>query len=174
MSTSPAVSLQSVIRTVRGHRVILDSDIAAFYGVQVKVLNQAVKRNIERFPSDFAFQLTANEALTIRSQIVTASRRNVGAPPWAFTEHGVAMLAGVLRSERSIAISIAIIQAFVALRRTLAANQELAVQIATLGGRVDQHDKALLAVFTEIERISELPPEEPSPRVGFALDHAKA
>lgn len=174
MSAPLAVSLQSVIRTVRGHRVILDSDIAAFYGVQVKALNQAVKRNSERFPVDFAFQLTADEALTMRSQSVTTSRRKLTAPPWAFTEHGVAMLAGVLHSERAIAISIAIIQAFVALRRTLAAHQELATQIATLGGRVDQHDKALLAVFSEIERITEAPPEEPSPRVGFTLDRATA
>lgn len=89
----------------------IDSDIAAFYGVQVKVLNQAVKRNAERFPADFSFQLTTEETLTMRSQIVTASRRNVGAPPWAFTKHGVAMLAGILRSDRAVAISIAIIQA---------------------------------------------------------------
>jgi hypothetical protein len=123
----PLERVERVICFVRGHKVILDSDFAAMYGVDPKALNQAVKRNIERFPEDFMFQLTAKEAENLRSQTVTSSswggRRYL---PFAFTEQGVAMLSGVLRSVRAVQVNIEIMRAFVRLRSMLQANTELA------------------------------------------------
>ena len=118
--------IQRAVLRVRSQNVLLDSDLAALYGVEVKVLNQAVRRNKERFPADFMFQLNANEAASLRSQIVTANARRGGrrTAPYAFTEQGVAMLSSVLRSPRAVRVNIEIMRAFVQLRRMLGANEE--------------------------------------------------
>jgi ORF6N domain. len=111
--------IQSKIHTIRGQKVILDRDLAALYGVETKVLNQAVKRNMERFPSDFMFQLTENEWECLRSQIVTSNKGGRRYLPYAFTEQGVAMLSGLLNSDVAIEMNIAIMRAFVATRHLL-------------------------------------------------------
>jgi hypothetical protein len=111
--------IQSKIYTIRGQKVILDRDLAALYGVETKVLNQAVKRNMERFPSDFMFQLTENEWGCLRSQIATSNRGGRRYLPYAFTEQGVAMLSGLLNSDVAIEMNIAIMRAFVATRHLL-------------------------------------------------------
>src|SRR5262245_32325591 len=105
---------------------MLDADLAEIYEVETKALVQAVKRNLDRFPQDFMFQLTKQEVISMRSQIVTASKRNIRHQPYAFTEHGVAMLSAVLRSKRAVQVSVLIVKAFVRLREMLATHQELA------------------------------------------------
>ena len=126
----PTQRIDQTIRTVRDHRVILDMDLAKLYGVTTKVLNQAVKRNRTRFPMDFMFQLTAEEAASLRSQIVTLkpSRGQYRKyRPYVFTEQGVAMLSSVLHSERAIQVNIAIMRAFVRLREMIGSNKSLPV-----------------------------------------------
>jgi hypothetical protein len=135
--TAPVVA--TAIHQLRHQRVLLDADLAVMYGVSTGALNQAVKRNRARFPDDFMFQLTADETTAMRSQTVTASKRNVGALPYAFTEQGVAMLSGVLRSPRAIRVNIAIMRAFVAMRRVLAEHTELAKRLETLEHAVRKH-----------------------------------
>jgi hypothetical protein len=135
--TAPVVA--TAIHQMRHQRVLLDADLAVMYGVSTGALNQAVKRNRARFPDDFMFQLTAGETVSMRSQTVTASKRNVGALPYAFTEQGVAMLSGVLRSPRAVRVNIAIMRAFVAMRRVLAEHTELAKRLETLEHTVRKH-----------------------------------
>lgn len=133
-----------VIQEVRGHRIVLDEDLAALYVVPTRALNQAVRRNRSRFPEDFLFQLTAKEVANLKSQSVTSSwggrRRSL---PWAFTEHGVAMLSNVLRSPRAIAVSIEVVRAFVRLRRLHGEYRELARKIDELEGRYDSQFKVV-------------------------------
>src|SRR3990172_9734556 len=126
-------SIQQKIFIIRGQKVMLSFDLAALYGVETKVLNQAVKRNIERFPRDFMFQLSRAEFQILKSQIVTSSWGGVRrATPYAFTEQGVAMLSSVLRSNRAIAVNILIMRAFVKLREILSTHKELAHKLAQL------------------------------------------
>src|SRR5258705_421590 len=144
-----------LIHFVRGQRVMLDSDLAAIYGVSTKRLNEQVKRNINRFPSDFAFQLTTEEADNsrsepMRSQIATASRRNVRHRPWVFTEHGAIMLASVLNTPLAMEASVRVVRAFVHLREMLASNKELAVKLAELERRLGAHDHAIKTLFDAI------------------------
>jgi phage regulator Rha-like protein len=118
--------------------VLLDSDLAEMYGVETKVLNQAVRRNLNRFPADFTFQLNKNEYDALRSQIVTLKSgrgQHRKYPPYAFTEHGVAMLSSVLRSDRAVQVNIEIVRAFVRLRQLLSSNEELAGKLAALERR---------------------------------------
>ena len=137
---SPVVveRIEDAILLLRGEKVLLDHDLAALYGVEPKVLNQAVKRNLVRFPDDFMFQLTAAEFENLRSQTVTSSlhggRRYL---PYAFTEHGVAMLSSVLRSQRAVLVNIEVVRAFVRLRRLLATHQELARKLVSLEKKYD-------------------------------------
>src|SRR5207249_1248605 len=119
---------------IRGQRVMLDEDLARLYDVEVKVLNQAVRRNMRRFPPEFMFQLNVIEFQKMRSQFVTASKRNIRHLPFAFTEHGVAMLSSVLKSERAIRINIAIIKAFIKLRHALTVHKDLTVKVERLEG----------------------------------------
>ena len=157
-------NLAPLVCLVRGERVLLDADLAALYEVGTKVLNQAVKRNVNRFPADFMFQLTTEEwtgmrsqsvtasskGRSMRSQIVTASRRNIAAPPFAFTEQGVAMLSSVLRSPRAAEVNIAIMRTFVQLRRLMDSNGDLARRIDALEQR---YDEQFSAVFDAIKRL---------------------
>ena len=124
--------IQSKIHDIRGQRVMLDFDLAELYNVPTKALKQAVKRNMERFPEDFMFELTLDELKILRSQIVTSSWGGARYPPFAFTEHGVAMLSSVLKSERSIHVNIAIIRAFIALRHYSNSFSALAAKVGDL------------------------------------------
>jgi len=152
---------------LRGRRVLLDGDLAALYGVPVKILNQAVKRNPERFPGDFMFQLTPEEAACLRSQTVTLEPgrgRHRKYLPYVFTEQGVAMLSSVLRSRRAIAVNVEIMRAFVRLRRILASRKELSRRLDELEKRYDAQFKG---VFDALRELMEPPPEPPRERIGF-------
>ena len=129
--------VQNLIYEIRGQKVMLDFDLAKLYQVETKVLNQAVKRNAERFPSDFMFRLTAEEVLNMRSQFVTASKRNTSAPPFAFTEQGVAILASVLKSPIAVATSISIMRAFVRVRQYLLTTASMSAELKELRAKVD-------------------------------------
>lgn len=159
--------LADQILTVRGQRVLLDADLAALYGVATKALKQAVRRNLARFPVDFAFTLTQQEFRDLRSQSVTSRWGGDRYPPTAFTEQGVAMLSSVLRSKRAVAVNIAIMRAFVLLRRHLQEHSELARQLQQLEQRVGTHDEQIAAVFEAIRRLLAPPPEPPRRRIGF-------
>ena len=129
--------VQNLIYEIRGQKVMLYFDLARLYQVETKALNQAVKRNAERFPSDFMFRLTAEEVLNMRSQIVTALKRNTSAPPFAFTEQGVAMLASVLKSPIAVATSISIMRAFVQVRQYLLTTASMSAELKELRAKVD-------------------------------------
>jgi hypothetical protein len=154
------------ILLVRGEKVLLDEDLAVLYGVGTKVLIQAVKRNAERFPSDFMFQLTQEEWVNLRSQIVTS---NVGSPggrryaPYAFTQEGVAMLSSVLRSEQAVGVNIEIMRAFVQLRDILACHHELACRLDALEAKYEAHFRV---VFVAIRQLMAPPAKERKP-IGF-------
>jgi hypothetical protein len=149
--------IHNKIYEARGQKVILDFDLAALYEVETKALNQAVKRNQERFPPDFMFRLTAEEWTNMRSQFVTAStdRRNTKATPFAFTEHGVTMLASVLRSEKAVKMNIAIVRAFIALRQFAINYREVAEQIKELRSNVDNHNGQLNQIYDALENLLE-------------------
>jgi hypothetical protein len=168
-------AVESRILFLRHQRVILDADIAELYGVPVRQLNQQVKRNQKRFPSDFVFQLTAEEDEILRSQIVISREKHGGRRyrPFAFTEHGAIMAATVLNSERAVQMSVFVVRAFVRLREMLATNRRLAGKIDELENRLDTHDSTIQDL---IEAIKELMiPEEPRRvRIGFQLPAGKA
>ena len=184
------VPVEALIQLIRGQRVILDADLARIYGVPTKQLNQAVKRNLDRFPADFAFQLGPQEVeglrsqivtsfppdeTTIRSQIVTASKRNIRFRPIAFTEHGAIMAANVLNSQRSVQMSVFVVRAFVKMREVLVQNKELAAKLAelerTLTARLDNNEKAIVHILDEIKKLMEPPPEpERKRQIGFLRD----
>jgi len=160
-----ATYVEGSIILIRGHRVMLDADLAALYGVETRALLQAVRRNPARFPDDFAFQLTDEEFADLRSQSVI-SRPGWGGrryPPFAFTEQGVAMLSSVLRSDRAAHVNVEIMRAFVRLRRLLAENAELAARLDELEER---YDAQFRSVIDAIRRLMAAP-EGPEPRIGF-------
>jgi hypothetical protein len=165
------------ILLVRGQRVMLDSDLAELYGVfETKVFNQALRRHLSRFPHDFMFQLTGEEASSLRSQIVTLEKgrgRYSKYRPFAFTEHGVAMLSSVLRSERAVQMNILIIRAFIALGDVLATHKDLARKMRALELRQLQHGEQLAAVYTVVKRLMNAP-EKGRERIGFAQSGSKA
>jgi ORF6N domain len=148
-------SIQNRIYEIRGERVMLDFDLAELYEVSTKALNQAVKRNNKRFPKDFMFRLNSNAWLTMRSQIVTASqnKRNTDNTPYAFTEHGVAMLSGVLNSEKAINMNIAIMRAFIEIRRTTIQQVDLRTQLNELKEKLGEHDIQLNQIYDAMENL---------------------
>ena len=165
--------IEGVIHIVRGQRVMLDSDLADLYGILTKALNQAVARNAERFPEDFAFQLTEQEFANLRSQIVTSKTGSGGRryAPMVFTEHGVAMLSSVLRSPTAVKVNIEIMRAFVRLRRLLATPGELVAQINQLAETVKLHDDQIKAIADVLKRMMEPPPIPVSKhRMGFRAE----
>jgi hypothetical protein len=161
--------IQHRIHVVRGRRVMLDADLAKFYGVGTRDLNKAVGRNRNRFPTDFAFLLTLKETRSLMFQTGTskAGRGGVRKPARAFTEQGVAMLASVLRSERAAVVSIAIVRAFVQLRELLATHVELARKLAELERRIEGQDSAIRNLFEAIRQL--LTPDAPTHgrKIGF-------
>jgi hypothetical protein len=179
MSQPLVVHVQEIEKKIfmsRGHKVMLDTDLAVLYGVQVKRLNEAVRRNIARFPEDFMVQLTPEEVQNLRSQFATSSLRfqtgtsNYGGRrylPYVFTEQGVSMLSSVLNSERAIAVNIAIMRAFVRLRQMVSANKELAAKLAELESKVDTHDGQIRSVFEVIRKLMAPPPDTARRSIGF-------
>ena len=160
-------SIGSKILWLRQEKVLLGADLAELYGVETRVLNQAVKRNIERFPADFMFRLTGKEVeLLVSQNVIPHPGRLGGALPYAFTEQGVAMLSGVLKSPRAVAVNIEIMRAFVQLRGMLASNAALSRKLAALERRYDEQFKV---VFDAIRQLM-LPPEPKKRRIGFVRD----
>ena len=160
----PKERIEQAILLIRGEKVMLDADLAALYDVETGMLTRAVRRNIERFPEDFMFQLSGEEFANLRSQSVTSSRWGGRRfPPYAFTEQGVAMLSSVLRSKRAVQVNIEIVRAFVKLRRLLISHEGLARKLAALERRYDEQFKA---VFDAIRQLM-IPPEPKRKQIGF-------
>jgi len=155
---------------------MLDSDLADLYGVETKVLVQAIKRNIDRFPKDFMFQLTADQYKILRSQFVTSNRGGRRYPPYVFTEQGVAMLSGVLKSKQAINVNIAIMRAFVELRKFLYSNDKLAVKLNELEKetkkRFEEHQKQISLIFEAIKQLIK-DDSKPKKQIGFTLPKKK-
>lgn len=171
----PVEQIERRIYLIRGHKVMLDGDLADLYDVPVKVLNQAVKRNVERFPEDFMFRLSKQEwenlrfqigISNLRSQFVTSSWGGRRYQPYAFTEQGVAMLSSVLRSQRAIQVNIAIMRAFVKLRETLALDKDLAKKLEELERKIIHHDAQIQSIFDAIRQLM-APPEKLRRKIGF-------
>jgi len=173
--TSLAVSVDSRILVVRRQKVILDTDLAELYDVPVKRLNEQVKRNRERFPSDFMFQLTTEELESLRSQNATSKTGRGGRryAPYAFTEHGAIMAATVLNSERAVEMSVFVVRAFVRLREMLATNEKLAAKIDELEQRLDTHDASIQDLIEAIRQMM-LPDPATGRQIGFALPAPKS
>ncbi len=155
------------ILLVRGKKVMLDRDLAELYGVETKKLNQAVQRNLERFPSDFMYQLTQEEVINLKSQIVTSSWGGNRKLPHVFTEQGVAMLSSVLNSKRAIQVNIAIMRAFVKLREVLLTHKNLAQKLEELERKYQLHETDIQVIFEAIKKLLEPPDEPPKPRFGM-------
>lgn len=189
--------VEEFIHTVRGHKVILDADLARIYGVETKNLNKAVKRNRLRFPDDFVFQLTAEEFSQLRFpngtsdlyqidnepvasngdmrfQIGTASRRNIRHLPFAFTEHGAIMAANILRSKRAVEMSVFVVRAFVKMREQLMATTALAKRLAEVEKLLLTHDSALRDLYQKIRPLLLPPPEPPRKQIGFGVKERRA
>jgi len=182
------------ILTIRDQKVVLDSDLAAVYGVSTRVLNQALRRNIRRFPADFAFRLSNPEQEAMRSQIViassgtadirsqivtgsvermrsqiaTRSKRNIRYRPWVFTEHGALQAANILRSDRAIAMSVYVIRAFIEQREKLAVNAAILKRLAEIDKTLLEHDTALRDIYQELLPLLTPPPEPPRRQIGFS------
>jgi hypothetical protein len=163
--------IEDRILLIRGQKVILDSDLAVLYGVEVRALNQAVKRNKERFPEDFVFQLNEGERVNLRSQIVTSSSGHGGRryPPCAFTEHGAIMAASVLNSSRAVEMSLFVVRAFVRLREMLGTHKQLASKLAELERRLETHDQTIQQIIEAIKQLM-APPARSAKRIGFRPD----
>jgi len=168
----PYEGIQERILFIRGQRVLLDAELAALYGVTTKRLNEQVKRNRERFPEDFMFQLTLQEAAPMRSQFATASKRNVGHRPYAFTEHGAIMAASVLNSPRAIEASVWVVRAFVKFREVLATHRVLFKRLSELEARVGGHDEELRAIITALKALMQDPAKKKKP-IGFGVKETK-
>jgi hypothetical protein len=169
-----AVRIESLILTIRGLRVMLDSDLAKIYGVKTSALNQALKRNLNRFPSDFAFQLTDKELENLMSQSVTSKGGRGGRRklPMVFTEHGAIMLASVLNSPVAVEASIRVVRAFVGMREQLAAHKELSQKLTELETRVSGHDEAIVNLFEAIRQLVEPVLPENRREIGFLRETA--
>ncbi|MDI6744164.1 MAG: ORF6N domain-containing protein [Thermodesulfovibrionales bacterium] len=167
----PVEMIERKIYLIRGHKVMLSADLAELYGVAPKVLIQAVKRNIERFPADFMFQLSNQEFVNLKSQIVTSSWGGIRrANPYAFTEQGIAMLSSVLKSERAVQVNIAIMRAFVKLREMIASHKDLAKRLDDLEKKYDSQFKI---VFDAIRQLM-TPPEPKKRKIGFEVRESRA
>jgi len=161
----PVERIERAILVIRGHKVMLDRDLAELYGVKAIALRQQVSRNEVRFPPDFSFRLSPEEAETLVSQNVIPSRRSLGGSlPYAFTQEGVAMLSSVLRSERAVLVNIEIMRTFVRLREMLASNVELARRLDDLEKK---YDTQFRVVFDAIRQLMAPPPPRPQKRIGF-------
>ena len=180
-------SLEPLILVIRNQRVILDADLARLYGVSTKRFNEAFKRNQQRFPDDFAFQLTIAEFNNLRSQLATSSLQHIESTevlpkrsqivttshggrrfrPWAFTEHGAVMAANILHSERAIRMSVFVVRAFVRLREHIAANQTILKRLAEIDKTLLEHDTDLFDLYEKLQPLLQPLPDSPKRRIGF-------
>jgi len=179
--------LDSLILTIRKEKVLLDADLAEIYGVSTKRLNEQVKRNADRFPRDFVFQLTAGEGAALRSQIVTsntqlpefqydgvlksqfATSRRGGrrTAPYAFTEHGALMAANVLNSPEAVKMSVYVVRVFIKQRQLIFTQADILKQLAQIDKKLLQHDDVLKVIWTELQPLLNPPADSPKPRIGF-------
>jgi len=171
----PQEIIESKILLIRGRKVMLDRDLAGLYGVETKAINQAVKRNSQRFPDDFMFRLSAEEArLLSRSQFVTLKKgQNIKYLPYVFTENGVAMLSSVLNSDRAIQVNIQIMRTFVKLRELFVTHKDLAHKLEELERKIERHDEEISAIFQAIRNLM-APPIKPKRKIGFDLKEKRA
>ena len=165
---TPAKPLESLILTIRGCKVLIDSDLAAIYGVQTRTLNQAVKRNAERFPKDFVFRLNAAE----KSEVITncdhlAPLRFAKSLPLAFTEHGAIMAATVLSSRQAVSMSVYVVRAFIRMREQFVANAAILKRLAEIDKSLLQHDAALRDIYRKLLPLLQPPPDPPKRPIGF-------
>jgi len=160
------------IHLVRGHKVMLDADLASLYNVETRVLVQAVKRNSKRFPSDFMFQLADEEWAALRSQFVTSKGRGGRRyAPYVFTEHGALMLSSVLNSETAADVGILVVRTFVKLREMLSTHKELAAKLEALEKKIGSHDQAIAGLIDAIRQLM-IPPEQSKRSIGFITSDA--
>lgn len=179
--------LDSLILTIRNEKVILDADLAEIYGVQTKALNQAVKRNTDRFPPDFVFQLSPTDLNTLRSQFVTSKTQDTDVQydgalrsrfvtlkrggrrtaPYAFTEHGALMAANVLNSPEAAKMSVYVVRAFIKQRQLILSQADILKRLAQIDKKLLQHDDVLKVIWTELQPLLNPPPAPPKPRIGF-------
>jgi len=171
MKRMEIAEIEGMIVIVRGHRVLTSPDLARIYGVETKVLNQSIKRNIKKFPADFMFKLDKQEAMDVhssRSRIVTLKRgKNIKYTPYAFTEHGAIMAANILKSPKAVQMSVFVVRTFIMLRQALMANKELERKLGELERRVGGHDTAIRELVSAIRRLAEPPLSPPRRRIGF-------
>ena len=181
----PSERLDNAILEIRGRKVMLSHDLAALYGVSTKAFNQAVKRNADRFPPDFMFQLTQEEAQALRSQSVTSNvagsrsqivtlkrGSNIKYLPYAFSEHGAVMAATILNSPRAVEVSVFVVRAFVRLSRVAADQRRFALKLAEIEAKLATHDRSFQVVFATIKQLMQ-PPEPKKKRIGFVTDDDK-
>jgi phage regulator Rha-like protein len=170
----PIPKIDYTIYVIRGQRVMLDEDLAKIYGVETRVLNQAIRRNKERFPEGFMFQLTAKEFESLISQIVTSNRGGRRKKPFAFTEHGTVMLASVLRSKRAIQMNIEVIEAFVRLRKALSSNAEMSKQLIEIRSfmlkQSNKTGREFTKVWRAIEALENYRNDEEKEPIGFRIE----
>jgi hypothetical protein len=167
----PDEIVMNQIYFIRNQKVMLDKELAELYQVTTGVLNQAVQRNIKRFPSDFMFQLTEQEWSTLKSQIVTSSWGGRRTLPYVFTEQGVAMLSGILNSDRAIAVNIQIMRIFIRIRQMFIDNTELRLEVEKIKGKLDNQDKNMEIVFRYLDELIEVKNNpKPRKRIGFKSD----
>ena len=165
----PQEVIEQKILLIRGHRVILDRDLAKLYGVDTRRLNEQVKRNLQRFPEDFMFQLTNEEFLNWRSQIAISNSEKMGLRrrPYAFTEHGAIMAANILNSGRAVEMSIRVVRTFIKLRQLLTTHKELAYKLSELERKIEKHDTEIQAIFEAIRQLMAPTPQKPKRHIGF-------
>lgn len=172
-----SMPIETLIHIIRGQKVMLDSDLAQLYGVETKILNQAVRRNAPRFPTEFMFQITEQEAKSLRSQIVTSNIGRGGRRylPHVFTEHGVVMLSSVLNSERAIQVNLMIVRAFIRMRELVATNKEFATRIEKLEHNHERTGDVIEMLVEDIEKLNKdihwikKPPLKPKRRIGYIV-----
>ena len=187
----PVERIEGAILELRGERVMLDADLAAVYGVTTRRLKEQVRRNLDRFPAGFMFQLNWDEVLSFRSglrvsglgagsrsQIATLNRgQNVKYLPYTFTEHGAVMLAAVLKSKRAVEVSVFVVKAFIRMRRMLAEQRQFALKLAEIESKLAAHDQSIKVVFDAIRKLMEKPkpyPEPPKQKIGFHVSEKMA
>lgn len=160
--------IESLILTIRGHKVMIDADLAGLYGVETRVLNQAVKRNTDRFPKDFQFRLTAGE----KSEVITncdhlSHLKFSKSLPFVFTEHGAIMAATILNSPQAVSMSVFVVRAFIQMREQIVANQAILKRLAEIDRTLLEHDSALLDLYEKLLPLLQPPPDDPKRQIGF-------
>ena len=163
----PSVTLESLIHEIRGEKVIFDSDLARIYGVATRVLNQAVKRNQERFPEDFMFSLTRDEIKSMSQSVISLARLKFSKEVRAFTEHGALMAANVLNSAEAVKMSVHIVRAFIKQRELIASQAEILKKLAQMDAKLLKHDEALRMIWRDLQPLLTPASQSPKPEIGF-------